>query len=339
MKYFIYSVKDDAGRTLKGIIQASTKREVQQRLSKTEYFFMSASEYNINKLYKSKIKLKALILFTNRLTSLIESAVPILQAMNILWRQTEDHTIQLVISYMMSELEEGHSISASMQSFPGIFPPIYQVLIKVGETSGSLPTILRKLRNYLEYKASVISKTQKATFYPSIVIGFAVLVIIGMFLCVVPTFEKVLTQLDIELPFLTQMIINCSKAMRSPVCLIISAMVLGGGILLYRLCRNNKKFVYRFDHLKLKLPYFGHILLIFSLSQFIRSLSILFGAGITIINGIKVSSATVFNKKILADIDEIRTDIEHGESVYKSFRKVNYFPVMLTEMIGVGETS
>ena len=102
-----------------------------------------------------------------------------------------------------------------MEYFPRIFPVVYRALIRVGETSGAMTPILRKLTEFLEYKAKIILRTKKATFYPSIVVVFSVLVILGMFMFVVPTFQKLLLKLDVDLPVLTKVILEISTKMRT----------------------------------------------------------------------------------------------------------------------------
>ncbi|MCA9408246.1 MAG: type II secretion system F family protein, partial [Candidatus Omnitrophica bacterium] len=145
MKYFIYKVKDESGRTLSGVQQAENKNDVKRKVSKGKYYFISAVSISKEKLFSKSVTFETLIMFTHRLTTLIEAGIPILQAMTILWRQTEEETIQVVISYMRSELEEGNRISSALSKFPKIFPVVYTALIKVGEASGALPQVLRKL--------------------------------------------------------------------------------------------------------------------------------------------------------------------------------------------------
>lgn len=339
MPTFIYKVKDDSGRNLHGIISAESARDIKKRVRDPNLFFVSAKQFNRERIFKKKIKLQVLIMFTHRLTSLIEAGVPILQAISILWRQTEDPTIQLVISHMKSQLEEGNKISTSMESFPGIFPTLYRALIRVGESSGVLVTVLRKLSEYLVYKAQVITRTKKALMYPLFVVGFSVLTLILMFVYVVPTFEKVMQKLDVELPFLTYMVFKISATMRSPVFIAGVFITLVAVGLLYMRMQKSPKLKKQFDALLLKIPYFGDILLSLSLSQFTRSLGILLGAGVPISESLDVSTTTTTNEKISDSLKMVKKDVEHGNSLYESFKKVKEFPVMLIEMVGVGETS
>ncbi|MBP6344231.1 MAG: type II secretion system F family protein, partial [Candidatus Omnitrophica bacterium] len=339
MASFIYCVKDANGRSLHGLIEAEDKKEVKQRVNHDEYFFVSAQACSKEKIFNQKVNSQTLIMFTHRLTSLVEAGIPILSAMNILWRQTEDKAIQIVVSHMKNQLEQGSQISSAIDDFPNIFPLVFRALIRVGEMSGALVLVLRKLGEYLDYRAMVVSRTNKATLYPTIVIVFSLLVVVGMFAFVVPTFQKVLIKLRVELPWITKVIIGISDMIRSPIFIAGFFVFLILAFVAYKMIKNSDKLSYHIDKWMLKIPYFGNILFIFSLSQVVRSLSILLVAGVPIIESLQVASSTAGNRKIIADLDEIKHQIEQGSSLYDAFCNVKGFPVMLTEMVGVGESS
>ena len=340
MKTYIYKLKDETGRVLHGFMEARNKKDLKQRLMRhSQYFFVAAYPYPRQRIFQKRIGLEALLMFTHRLCALIESGIPILSAMNILWRQTEDKTLQLVISHLRRHLEEGNRISQALNDFPNIFPVMYRALISVAERAGGLVLILRKLTQHLEYQKRIISRTKRATMYPAIVISLAMLVIIGLFTFVVPTFQKVLNQMSVELPGLTKAILAVSAALRSPV-FIASTVIVGATVFAsYKVMRKSKKFAYYLDMYKLKIPFFGHLIYIFSLSQFIRSLGLLLGSGLPIVESFEVSKGTVENAKISRSLNASQRKVEQGVSLYESFNDARNYPVMMTEMVGVGESS
>ena len=339
MAYFIYRVKDNYGRALHGLMVAGDKKEVKTRLRQSEYFFLAAQTASKKSIFNRQVKFQTLIMFTHRLTSLVEAGIPILAATNILWRQTEDETVQLVVSHMKTQLEEGNQISEAMNDFPRIFPKAYRALIQVGEKSGAMVTVLRKLSEYLDYKAQVIARTKKATLYPTVVIIFSVMTVIGMFAFVVPAFQKVLSKLKVELPMLTKLVLAISETIRSPTFIVGFFVLVAAGILVWRFIRTQERLSFYVDHMILRIPYFGRIMYALALGQFVRSLSILLGAGVPIMESLNVATTTVDNMKMASDIRDVKSRIEHGASLYDSFRKSKDFPVMLIEMVGIGETS
>lgn len=340
MKTYIYKLKDETGRTLHGFMEARNKKELKQKLMRhSQYFFVAAYPYPRRRIFQKRVGLETLLMFTHRLSALVESGIPILSAMNILWRQTEDKTLQMVISHLRRHLEEGNRISEALNDFPNIFPPIYRALISVAERAGGLVMILKKLTYHLDYQKKIISRTKRATMYPIIVISLSMIVILGLFTFVVPTFQKVLDQLDVELPTLTKIILLISATLRSPVFLIGAVIVVAGVIFVYKGMRKNRKFTYYMDTYKLKIPFFGHLIYLFSLSQFIRSLGLLLGAGLPIVESFEVSKGTVENSKISRSLTTSQRKVEQGVSLYESFGDARDYPVMLTEMVGVGESS
>lgn len=336
---FLYQVKDEMGRNLYGVVDAKNKKEVKKKISGYDYYFVSAKPCNKNRLFKRSVKFQEVLMFTHRMTSLMEAGIPILAAMNILWRQSEDKTIQIVISQIRTRLEEGSDMSTSLDSFPRIFPSVYRALIRVGEKSGALVHVLNRLSEYLEYKAQMVARIKKVTMYPVVVIIFAVIIVLFLFSFVVPRFEKVLLRMDVELPWLTKVILDISSNIQKPGFILGSMVGLATFVVSFIYLKKMESVAYWLDKMMLKIPYFGHILTVLSLSQLVRSLTILLGAGVPVLESIDVANTTTNNRKLISDLNKVKTDIEEGNSLYQSFKKIRDFPVLLTEMIGIGESS
>lgn len=339
MQNYIYKLKDDRGKILYGFVEANDVKELKKKLRQSKFYFISASPCDQRKIFDKKVDLEALLMFTNRLSSLIEAGIPILTAMYILWRQTEDKTLQLVVSHIRRNLEEGRKISEALDDFPKIFPPMYRALIGVAEKAGGLVYILKKLSEYLQYQKEIIVRTKKATLYPTIVVIFAFLVLIAMFTFVVPTFQQVLVKLNAQLPLLTQIVLSISKVLRSWV-FIVSMIVLAVLLItLHKYLLRREKYVSALDYYQLKIPFFGHLFFINYLSRFVRSLSILLGAGLPIVECFQVAKTTIGNHEIVKNVDVVKKRLEQGTSLYEAFQDARIFPILLVEMIGVGESS
>lgn len=338
-KWYVYLLKDETGKKMFGVCQGTSISNIKQKLREYPYFFISAQPTDIQKIFKTKVDLHQSLVFTRRLSSLIDSGIPIVSVMNILWRQTEDRNMQLIISHISKNIENGSTIASAMDYFPYLFSPMYRSLIRVSETSGGLVYILKRLVAYLDGQKALITKIKKATFYPALVTVFAFLVLIGMFTFVVPTFQKVLLRLNVDLPVLTKMIISISQFMRSWV-FLLTVFILGAGI--WGACiyiKRRKSLVYRLDSLKLKLPIFGEILYITALSRFVNSLSVLLASGLPLVQSLELAKATTANQRFVHLISRVQKEVEQGQSIYKSFKGMGVFPVLMVEMLGVGESS
>ncbi|MCA9406048.1 MAG: type II secretion system F family protein, partial [Candidatus Omnitrophica bacterium] len=246
---------------------------------------------------------------------------------------------QIIVSYIKKQLEEGNRISASMDAFPNCFPLVYRALIKVGELGGALVPVLKKLSEYLDYQAAMIARTKKALLYPSIVLVVAFLVVLFMFFFVVPRFAVILERLKVDLPVITQMVMAFSDFVRSPWFFVLLGLFVSGIFTYFKYFRKQSSIAYAVDAIAIKIPYFGKLMMTMALSQFVRSLSILLGSGVSVLESIKVATTTAGNAKIEESLKKVRVDLERGSSMYESFQSVQYFPILLTEMVGIGETS
>ncbi len=339
MKTYVYKLKDESGKSLYGFVDAKNKQDLKGKLKHSKFFFASAKKANRDEIFRQKTTLEGLLMFTRRLTALIESGIPILTAMHILWRQTEDRSMQLVISHIRQSLEGGKGIAEALDDFPRMFPIMYRAMVRVAEKAGGLVAILRKLTSYLEYQRYIKTRTEKATLYPMIVIGFTVVVVFVLFAFVVPTFEKVLLQMNVPLPWYTNFILSISNTIFSPYFILLSLITVVLLVFIYKLLRHRPKVSYAVDEWKMKIPVWGKIIYFLCLSRFVHSLNLLIGAGLPIVESFEVSKSTTGNQRIVTSIDQVQKKVEQGASLYDSFQNISMFPVMLIEMIGVGESS
>jgi len=337
MPNYLYKLKDENGKTLYGFWEAKDLRELKSRLRAFNVFFISAKVFDIKQLKKQKVTFDALLMFTHRLTSLIESGIPILSALNILWKQSEEKTMQLVISRMYRHVEDGENISKALDDFPNIFPYLYRSLVHVAEKTGSMVFILRRIVEYLEYQRQFMSRVKKAMLYPCIVMGLTILVLIGMFTFVVPTFQKVLTGLNAELPLITRVVLGISQVMRNPFFIGFVVVVIISLIVVYREMRKIPEIGYKLDKYILNFPFFGNLMLTMAVSRFINSLRVLIGSGLPIVESIDVAQSTINNQYLVKHIKDVKEGVKQGRSLYETFRDTKVFPVLLVEMLGIGE--
>ena len=336
-KLFIYTVRDETGKTFCGLVEAPDPRTIKRNLRSSNLYFVNARRYNANTLYKKRVNLETLLMFTHRLYSLIEAGIPILATLNILWRQTEDLTMQLVASRLILRIEGGDNLSESLSEFPNIFSNIYIAMIIVGESGAGLVPLLRELSQYLEEQKKFISRIKRATIYPSVVLVFAFLVMMFMFIFVVPTFERVLRTVNVETPIVTQILIALSNMIRTVYFPIVALLAVVGGFYLFRYFKTVPAFSRLLDRLKLKIPVLGEIIFTLILARFTRTLALLTGAGLQIIRSLDIAKTTVDNSVIHSAIDEVEEQISQGVSLYNAFKSMSVFPVIMLEMVGIAE--
>ena len=332
-------MKDVSGRIRYGFIEAEDKKSVRKKVNYPNQFIIGITTFDKKKLFSLKVKLDTLLMFTTRLSSLVNSGVHILRAIHILWLQTEDLNMQLVISYIRTNLEQGKSISESLEGFSSIFSKTYRVMVAVAERSGDLHNTLKKLTEHLNRQKAIITRTKKVTLYPAIVFTFAILVLFCMFVFVVPTFQKVLTQLKVELPLLTQIVIGISKVLCSPYFYAISIGLFVVLFTAYKAFQKNEKFIMQKDKYKLQTPLIGNLLYTIYLNRFIHAMSMMIASGVPIVESLDVSKTITNNAYISGNVEEVKNKVEQGSSIYNAFGEIKKFPVILIEMIGAGEAA
>lgn len=342
MPTFVYKVKDETGKTFSGVLEAEDIKALRKKLRDSGYYVVFVSSYRKKRrlsLFEEKITLDTLTSFTHQLSSMIEAGLPILMALDILWREIENSKMQVVISQIRNRLKEGKSLSEAVGEFPTVFPIMYRALLSVAESGGGLVSILKKLVEYLNNQKQFISKIKKATTYPMIVVFFAVIVVVLMLILVVPTFQKVFAKINVELPLLTQMIVSISNLMRTFIFWFVTAGAIFFLYFLYRTIKANPRGHLLIDKIKLRLPLFGKIFYTAAVGRFIRSLSLLLGGGLPAAKSIEVAKAAAVNKEIENSLEWVEKRIIEGVSLNESLRETRFFPMLLVEMAAVGEQS
>ncbi|OPX30942.1 MAG: hypothetical protein B1H08_00225 [Candidatus Omnitrophica bacterium 4484_171] len=342
MNTFVYKVRDSSGKPFTGVIEADNVKAAKAKLRVGGYYVVTVSpQHRKSKTNISgvRIRLDTLLMFTHQLSAMIESGLPILLGLDIIWKQMTDPVMQLIISQIKNSLNSGKSLSEAINEFPRVFPVMYRSLLSVAETGAGLAPILKKLVGYLTDQQQFVAKIKRAITYPLIVVVFAIIVVILMFTLVVPTFQKVFSKINVSLPLVTQIVVDISHLMRSVYFWIIAVALVSIAVFIYKTISSTYSGRLGIDRLKLKLPIFGRINYVASMGRFVRSLGLLLNSGLPVVKSLEVSKATVVNKYIEEAVDFVKVKITEGDSLSDAMEKAREFPTLLVEMVAVGEKS
>lgn len=284
-----------------------------------------------------RVKLELIVAFTRQLHTLISSGVPIVQSLESLSEQTPDKTLKNVLAAITEKVAQGSFLWESMAAYPKIFPRIYISLVRAGESSGAMDTMLKRLSRYLEDNERMRRTLKSAMFYPASVFVISLGVIALMLTMVIPKFEKMLVSSGQELPGPTAFVINLSHF------LVDNAIpVFGGiGLFIFVVLRYVKTDDGRaqLHHVLFKLPLFGTLIQKGGVARFSRTLSTLLSSGVTLVDAIDICKATVDNAVLEDAISKIRPQVETGNSLGGVVGKMPVFPKMAVQMIAVGEST
>ncbi len=341
MLTYRYKAVDPDGIIKKGAIEANNELDLEQRLLAIGFELISFSEKKESFFSKKKtgrVSRRDLIAFVIHLEQLTKAGVPIITGLKDL-RDTMEHSpMQGVLSSLVSSIESGQTLSEALEEYPDIFDHVFITLIKVGESSGKLDTILFDLAESLKWVDELISHTKKIMIYPAIVLVVVMGVVTFLMIYLVPQLIPFIIEMGGEIPLHTKLLIIVSQAFVEYWYLIFSTPF----IIIFSIryfYKNSLKFHYKVDQFLLNLWLIGPLLLKIKLARFANYLSLMYAAGISILDAIEISEALLDNMVLEEALNKTRMQLYDGKSITESFRNVGIFPALVIRMINVGEMS
>ncbi|MEC7610017.1 MAG: type II secretion system F family protein [Verrucomicrobiota bacterium] len=268
----------------------------------------------------------------------LRAGVPIIDALRV--RQGEETSgAQATVRQRLTELvEQGTPLSQGLETFPRVFPGYIRNIVQVAERSGSLDENFIELRDYLEWMDKNWKAFKQAMLYPAFVVAALIIFIFIALRFVFPTVTELLFELDIPLPWITQVMISASEFVVQYWFLIIAATFLtpAGLRILFKISKNAALLR---DHFLLKLPFLGDVILTLAVARFLRSLILMQKAGIVITDSLAMARQVVGNRVIERSVTRIETAVSNGSTMSSSMAKDPIFPPLVRTMVGVGERS
>jgi len=281
------------------------------------------------------VKPKQVTLFTRQLSTLISAGLPLVRSLNILRDQTTSRAFKEVIADLANQVESGGTFSEALQKYPKIFSNLYVNTVKAGEAGGVLEIVLTRLADFSEKYEKLRSKIRVALIYPSLVISFAIGVVIFLMAFVIPKFIELYKDLGSELPTPTLILMKMSNFFQYH--WIVALIALAIIIISYKLLSRLKKVKYFIDKTKLKMPIFGELIQKVAIARFARTLGTLISSGVPILQAMVITRDTAGNEVIAASLEKVHDGIREGESITEPLAKTKIFPLMAVNMINVGE--
>ncbi len=351
MAAFQYIIKDAKGARVEGVLKASSMDEAIDKLSKeggtiisvksaAEGAFkgnMSLFDKLMLTIYKIKtgISLTVLVFFTRQLSTMFSAGLTIEKAISDLEKEEKNKKFRKVLKKISDDIRKGYSLSESLEQHPGIFNPLYVALVKAGEVSGTLHTILDELSDYLEKIEDTRRKVTSAMAYPAFIIVFLAGVVWGLFYYIIPMFSEVYGKFGADLPLPTQTAIYISDLIRNNVIFTVFMIVMFFFAMFLVYLTDKGRFI--FDKTLLKIPVIGGLVTNSIMSKFARTFSILMTAGVPIMDTLELSENVVQNAVIENAIRKSRVMVKEGYSIAGAFRKTGVFPSTLLQLTATGE--
>jgi type IV pilus assembly protein PilC len=295
----------------------------------------ASGEESVRTVFK-KIKPKSLQIFSRQFATMIEAGLNVVSALVILEEQTDDQYLAQVIKELRGDVEGGLLLSQALARHPKVFSRLYVSMVEAGEAAGILDQVLDRVAFQIEKETQIKRRVKGAMIYPTMVLIFATLVLIGMLMFLVPIFVKIFAQLGGELPTLTQWVVKMSNLLRDKWFIIIPGMI--GTVVGFRRWKKSESGRKVWDRFKLRVPMkIGQVVLKVTMARFSRTLSTLVAAGVDIIKALEITGQTAGNWVIEEALAEVRAKVHEGVPIAQPLIDNPVFPPMVAQMVKIGE--
>jgi len=337
---FVWVATDKRGKTLKGDMSAKSVNYVRAELRK-QGMTPGVIKPKPKPLFGSagkRVSPQDITFFSRQMATMMQSGVPMVQSLEILGAGQKNPRFAALLKSLRDDVSGGSAFSEALKAHPAQFNELYQNLVRAGEGAGVLDIVLDTLATYLERIQALKGKIKKALFYPAAVLAVGMIVSLVLLMFVIPQFKTTFAGFGADLPAFTQLYVNASDFM------LVNwwwLLILAGGagfafMLAYRGSRNVQRTV---DRLSLKVPVIGQIMHMSAISRFARTLALTFKAGVPLVEALDTVAGATGSIVYDEAVANIRNDVEVGYSLNLSMKQADIFPLMVVQMVGIGEES
>jgi type IV pilus assembly protein PilC len=339
MPVFSYSARPatGVGGIQNGEVDLTSKDEVLAYLHKQKLIPVSVREKpkDLSFTFGTGIKTRDIVIFTRQFATMINSGLPLVQALDILAEQTENTSLRKVIQDVLYDVESGHTLADAMGKHPKVFTDLFVNMVAAGEAGGILDTILLRLATFLEKNDALVRKIKGAMIYPAVIAFVATSAVAILLIFVIPTFQQMFDAAGVPLPLPTRVVIFMSIILQGywwAILIGIIATALG-----IRQAYQTSAGRLAIDRTILNVPILGDMQRKAAVARFTRTLGTLVSSGVSILEGLEITAKTAGNRVIHDAVMNSRASIAGGETIAGPLKESGVFPPMVVQMINVGE--
>jgi general secretion pathway protein F len=345
MAAFAYKAMDANGKSKNGVLEGDNARQIRQQIREQGFIPLEveqvAEQEKKNQasfsLFKAKISASELALLTRQMATLIESALPIEEALLAVAEQCEKPRHKNMMMAVRSKVVEGHGFAEALSEFPYVFDNLFRAMVAAGEKSGHLDTVLNRLAEYTENREKTRNQIIQALVYPLIMMTVAVAVVIMLLVQVVPTIVGQFDQMGQELPTITNVLIAISNAVQNYG--IYAAILFVLIIFLVAKLLTIPRIRLKYDKKLLRMPFVGRLTRSTNTARFARTLSILTASAVPLLESMRIAGNVLENLHLKGAVKEAASKVKEGSSLRSALDHAKIFPPMMMHMIASGERS
>ncbi|WP_373019816.1 type II secretion system F family protein [Thiomicrorhabdus sp.] len=340
MQNYRYTGVNRFGKRVNGVMPAANAKDLSQRLAKKNIDLISSKKQSngLFGLSKSKVSRKDMISITFQFEQLLKAGVPLMEIIEDLRDSYESDSVKEMLAGIYDAMQGGSTFSDALREYESVFGNVYISLVSVGENTGRLDEILADLANMLKWEDELVSKAKKVMIYPAIVATVVTGVVIMMMVFVVPELLGFIKSMGGELGFATVALIATSDFIRDYLLeLFITPIIIYALIKWWR--SKSENFKIKTDEKLLKVSIIGPVIYKLKLARIANSLAVMYGAGVSFTDSLKMTSAVAGNTYLERNIEYAVHLIQEGRPIHEAFQEAKVFPTMAIRMVRVGESS
>jgi type IV pilus assembly protein PilC len=340
MSTYVFKAIDLAGVKARGELEADSKQAVSDQLKRRGLIVLDVADKNASReielQFLKRVKPTELAVFSRQLSTMINSGMSILRSLYVLEEQTEGKFLKETLVAVRKDVEAGLSLSDSLARHPKVFNPLFVAMAHAGETGGVLEDALMRVADQLEKDASLRRQIRSAMVYPTLVIVFAVGVMMALVAFLVPVFEGVFKQFGGELPSITKFSVFLSHAVTGYWWLMF--LLAAGAAVAFTRWKKSSWGRKQWDRFRLRVPMkIGTIVQQVAVARWSRTLSSLTSAGVPLLLALEITGKTGGNVAVEEAMDGVIASVKRGGTIAAPLAQAPIFPSMVTHMVGVGE--
>jgi len=368
MPVFEYSGLTEAGKNVRGVKDAENRKVLRSLLRKDGIFLTDvraaegaalaaasssssrpvtgkidlsgqglSREVDLRQIFGSRVSGQDLAIATRQLATLIGAGITLVDALTALVDQIEHPRLKRIIGIVRQKVNEGSSLADALAEHPKVFTTLYVNMIRAGESSGALDVVLVRLADFTEGQAALRHKIMGAMLYPAIMMLVGVGIVAILFIVVIPKVTTIFADMNVTLPWTTQILITTSNFARDYWYLMLAAVPLFiWGVRRYVRTAHGRAW---WDRTKLNAPIFGELVRMLSLARFAKTLATLLSSGVPLLTALDIVKNIVNNSILSKVIEDARDAIREGESIAAPLKRSGQFPPLVHHMIAIGEKS
>lgn len=336
-----------SGKAISGVRDAENVKVLRTALRKEGVLLTNATEeaeakekkaggFNV-KEFLQRPNTSDIAIMTRQLATLIRAKIPLYEALAALTDQIEKEQLRRALTNVRDQVREGISFADALREHPKIFSDMYVNMIRAGEASGTLEAVLTRLTEFIEKQAKLKGKVTSAMAYPILMFLIATILISVLMVSVVPKVTGMFASMGKALPWYTSLLITVSNFAANFWWLVILAVI--GGTIAFRRWRAKPEGRMKWDNIVLRMPLYGGLVRMVSISRFARTLATLLSAGVALLPAMQIVRDVLGNAALEKVIDDASGSIREGQSIAEPLKASGVFPPVVTHMIAIGEKS